>query len=243
MIISTFFLISSGVALFQYNGYVFKNESKSEVVIKDNPINCPLMFSAQSHNRDSDEEKYLILQLVENPTFNPDKGDACEGNMKNIWTDLTRLEKEIESHSGNIKHFHSISFNIAFFPETSREIQTYFDKSPEKKKLFGELDKLKGRNLFNNEEFDRRIRYLIIDVEEKYWMEIHAPIIEKVLYKYDLKIDGYDSEKHFYCAPRYDLCNSDGGYKGWFKDESLNFQYSGPAFDWLSFKSSVAIEK
>ena len=67
-------------------------DSHPVVKTQQPPLNCPIMVSGKEITYEADRIKsknlspdpYWFIFLAENPNFDPELGDACQGDMKKI---------------------------------------------------------------------------------------------------------------------------------------------------------------
>lgn len=211
--------------------------SKTEII--KNPLNCPVMLMAYSGANRFEKEDWLSFSFKENPNFDIELQDDCKGDLKNIWPDLVRFEEEIKVHVPRIKSVFQITSYLEYFPQTEKDIRAYINKASIDALLYDELAQIDRSTLEGGMEFDLRVLQFIQANENEYWMREHAPVIERILFEYDLKMKNYDSEKSFYCYHLFDVCRKTHPNAPEVTREELGLEYMRPGFDWFSFQSSV----
>ena len=220
-------------------------DSKSGLksVIRD-PLNCPIMIAANSQNRrvyaegssEYRDESYLYFRLVENPNFDIELGDSCEGDLKKLWPDLARFESEIEIHMPNIAQIRLISVQLKHFPQTQDEVKHYIDDQAKAAALHDNLETIDRTTAEGGTTLDNMILFFLRTKEQSYWLTEQAPIIENILSKYDLKMEFYSSEKtkYFY----HPFKRGVSGEREWKRalEGTYELEYLGSTFDWFQFQ-------
>lgn len=162
-----------------------------------------------SARRDADrhvKQPYLTLHLFKNPDYDESLGDACKGDLKNLWPDLRRFETELQTDAPHIYKIWLIGRNIKYFPITAAEAKNHVNASATEYGLDNKLDQFDrstelGRNKVKSELFKFLSRS-----QNNYWLNEHGPIIEGLLSDYNLKLEGYYQEKPKFCYDLYELC-------------------------------------
>ncbi|WP_189586950.1 hypothetical protein [Litorimonas cladophorae] len=172
------------------------------------PLNCPQMLSAQSFHDRWRERQVLRFWIGENTGFDPNKEDVCEGDLKNIWSDLGRFNDAIETHMPHIK---GVSYSLRDFPETDRALRIFIDEAATASSLHQKLDVMDRSTLEGGMNIDHTILRFIFEQQEAYFEQEHMPIIRAAMPGYDLGLKYYDAEKLGYCYHPYEICR---GYFG-----------------------------
>ncbi len=212
-------------------------EALPEVIRK--PLNCPVMLVAYSGSNRFDEQNQLWFTLKQNPNFDANLEDDCKGDLKNIWPDLIRFKTEIKENFPRISQIISITSYLEYFPQTEEDLKAYINIASIDELLYDEVVQIDRSTLEGGMEFDMHVIQFIQTHENNYWMEQHAPIIERVLRDYDLKMDNYDSEKSFYCYHLFDVCRKTQPNAPQQTSNELSLEYMRPGFDWFSFQKTA----
>ncbi len=178
------------------------------------PLNCPIMIAAYSHSYDKASadilnlsyEPYLSFKFQENPNFNAKKGDECNGDLKNLWPDLTRFDDEIETFMPNIKGGFNSEIILHNFPKTEHQLKNFIDQASKRQGLPQILDNIDRSTLEGGLDYNRKILNLIREQEKNYWQTVQTPVLSAILSKYGKIQFRPSSEKHAYCYHPHDLC-------------------------------------
>jgi len=169
--------------------------------------NCPVMLTPMvSLPRDNDARSWLSFSLKGNPDFNPDKDDACKGDMKNLWADLRQFERELETHAPFVRSIAHIASYVNHFPVTETELKDQINQAAIDEELHEALLKHDRTTLEGGIRIQNEIARFVRQSAENYWMTEHAPIIETILSDHRLKLANFSMEKISYCYPRFDRC-------------------------------------
>ncbi len=198
------------------------------------PLNCPIMLAASSGISRHNGKHQLNFFLVENSSFQSELGDVCEGDLKKLWPDLKRFDGVLKTHSQSAQHIVGISNNLRFFPETERALKVFIDQAATEVFLHDKLDKIDRSTLEGGMKVDHEILGLMRVKEWDYFKLEHAPVIEAVLSKYDLKMGRYGTEKLTYCYRPYDICRGYVPYRH--EKNEFKLERVGAPFDWYSFQ-------
>ena len=187
---------------------VFEASSlETETAETDLPLNCPVMLSAH-HVEVGRFIKHpsLRFHIIKNKDYDSSLGDACEGDIKNLWPDLLRFEREIEAYAPYIRNIGGISLNIEHFPQTMKAVKDHVNNSAVKYKLDEELDQFDRSTALGKNQAEGKILLFLRDSVDIYWINEHGPIIEGLLSEYGLKLSSFSQEKPKLCYDRYKLC-------------------------------------
>lgn len=196
------------------------------------PLNCPQMLSAQSFHDRWRERQVLRFWIGENPGFDPNKEDVCEGDLKNLWSDLGRFNDAIETHMPHIK---GVSYSLRDFPETDRALRIFIDEAATASSLHEKLDVMDRSTLEGGMDIDHTILRHIFEQQDAYFEREHMPIIRAAMSQPDLVFEYYDSEKLSYCYHPYKICRG-LDYKFYKSDDgTLQLERLGAPRDSISF--------
>ena len=170
------------------------------------PLNCPVMLTSSPYFSKRDNRQYLSFYLQDNPDFDDQRGDVCKGDIKNLWSDLTRSEADIEAGYPRLKSIGGFTNQLHNFPKTERELKTFIDQAARAVSLSAKLDKIDRSTLEGGMEHNAEIRRLIVKAMNEYWLSQHGVHIEKILSKYEVKLDRFGGEKYAYCYRPANLC-------------------------------------
>jgi len=170
------------------------------------PLNCPVMITVKSDYSKRDDREYLFFSISYNPDYDIDLGDACRGDVKNLWPDMLRFEAEIESHLPNVKgRFNSASI-LGNFSKTENELKRFIDQASKRQGLPQLLDNIDRSTLEGGLDYNRKILGLIREQEKNYWQTVHTPALRAIFSKYGTVNLRIGSEKQAYCYHPHDLC-------------------------------------
>lgn len=208
-----------------------------------NPLNCPIMIEARSFKYEAVRAErenlslnpYLSFWLVRNPNFKRDEGDACEGDLKNLWPDLLRFETEIVAHWPNIRGMNGLGYGLKFFPETFNETKRFIDQAATVANVREQVDSIDRSTLEGGLSVNNILIRLVRDNERRYWMEEQGAIIEDVLSGYSLKVATYGAEKTSYCYHPYSICRSYYRPDTETSRDQYDLEYLGSPFGSLRF--------
>jgi hypothetical protein len=203
-----------------------------KIIGTGDPLNCPQMLLAQSFHDRWRETQVLRFWIGGNPAFDPNKEDACEGDLKNIWSDLGRFNDAIETH---MPHIRGVSYSLRDFPETDRALRIFIDEAATAASLHEKLDAMDRSTLEGGMDIDHTILRHIFEQQEAYFKQEHMPIIRAAMSQPDLVFEYYDSEKLSYCYHPYKICR--GLDYNFYKSDDSTFQLErlGAPRDSISF--------
>ena len=228
-----------------------QTQTVEDIAVKA-PLNCPAMITAKSDYSKRDDQKYLFFSISHNPDFDIDLGDACRGDVKNLWHDFLRFEAEIESHLPNVKGWFNATIIFKNFPKTESELKHFIDQASKNQGLPHQLDNIDRSTLEGGLEYQNKILGLIIEQERIYWQAVHTPVMDTTLSKYGTVHLKVGSEKHAYCYHPHETCRgyyryddrkeerpeSHIGVKSEFDLEYLWAGIGSYGFDLIEFKNS-----
>lgn len=187
-------------------------------------------FSARENTQ------YLTFSFQENPEFDPLGEDDCEGDLKNLWPDLTRFDAEIEAYMPNIRGISGTERVLKNFPQTERALKLFIDDAATDAKLHDTIGALDRTTLEGGMQINRTILTLITENQKAYFAQEHTPIIESVLSKYDLKMRPYATEKLKYCYHPRKKCRGPGYSRNALKNAELKLERLGAGISWYQFE-------
>ena len=200
-------------------------------------LNCPIIIEPyESKNKRDGDKVWLSFQLKENSKYDSTLGDACEGDMKNLWQDLKRFEHQIEKRRPNIKYIHGLlGYNLDYFPVTKTEIKSYFDKAADTVGLKEKLNKHDRSTLEGGMEIQRASRDFFMKTLQAYIDQEHKQIVEKTLINQDIKMSNFMAEKLRFCYKSFNRCEYIGADTTKTDDE-IDFEFIGVGFGWWAFE-------
>ena len=178
------------------------------------PMNCPIVITAVSDFSEQRGRPYLHLSLDKNANFDNQKIDSCNGDIKNLWPDLSRFEAEIESHAPYVEGWFNTSVIMRHFPKTERELKRFIDDASKAKSLPEKLNNIDRSNLEGGLAYHNQIRSLIRQHELVYWDRFHAPILRAKLSKFGRSRFHVGNEKLAYCYHPHTYCRGYGRLDG-----------------------------
>ena len=200
------------------------------------PLNCPVMLVAHSNFRTRDSKQYLSFTIQENPDYDLQSGDACQGDIKNLWSDLNRFDAQIEAQMLNINGIHDVDRALKYFPVTERAFKLFIDDAAHEAELHDRLEAIDRSTLEGGMEVDHTIIWFIIKNEQDYFAREHTPIIEATLSKYSLKMRPYETEKMGYCYYPYDICRAPNYDEPKAGQTDFKLERLSPGFSWYQFE-------
>jgi len=141
--------------------------------------------------------------VSENPDYDPALGDACKGNLANLWQDLEQYDAMGIRANG----FTMLTRKLDLFPETQRELVLFIDDVAKT-----------NRGKINPQQYNRKVLADVLNLRReylnlirnetpKYFSNVHAPIINGYLAKHNLKLREYlTGEKLSFCYVPWDNC-------------------------------------
>ena len=212
------------------------------------PMNCPMMIVAMSTVSDKDGETHLRLGLKDNPDFDLNQKNACEGDIKNLWPDLGRFEDEIESHLPNVRGWFNAHIIMDNFPKTQQELKSFIDDASKVQGLPNKLEVIDRSTLEGGLEYNGKILDLIIQQDRLYWQAVHSPVVNAELSKISKVKFSSGAEKHAFCYhphhtcrgyPRYHKRNTDlpESRIGVESDYNLEYLWAGIGSVFLDFEA------
>lgn len=202
------------------------------------PLNCPVMVSGkeitygpnQIKSKNLSPDPYWFIYLDENPSFDPQLGNACQGDMKKIWPDLLRFEIEISKYWPNVR---GVGGMHKYFPATLKEAKQYIDEAAKVEKISEQIDSIDRSTLEGGLAAHNILLKFVREKERDYWVEEQGAIIENLLSDYKVKVITYEAEKTSYCYHPYSICR--GYYSSdveTSKDDYI-LEYLGSPFKWF----------
>lgn len=169
--------------------------------------NCRAMLTL--HEPELRSGEYIIwVYIKENPDFNATLGDACEGDLRNLWPDLKRYDAELKTEKPYKLRFHNVAVNLDLFPKTHLEIAEYIDDAAKQN-----ADWIRPKS-YNRAKLEdalalRKIYLNLIRTEtHNYFATQHAPILNDILAEYHLGMGQYNAgEKFGFCNVPLNNCN------------------------------------
>lgn len=202
------------------------------------PLNCPIMVSGKEITYEADRIKsktlspdpYWFIFLAENPNFDPELGDACQGDMKKIWPDLLRFEMEISEYWPNVRGVGGIH---KYFPATLDETKQYIDQAAKVEKINEQIGSIDRSTLEGGLAVHSILIKFVREKERNYWIEEQGTIIESILSDYKVKVITYEAEKTSYCYHPYSICRSYYSPDIETSKDDYILEYLGSPFKWL----------
>ena len=201
------------------------------------PLNCPIIIEAyESKNKRDGDKVWLSFQLKENSKFNSALGDACEGDMKNLWQDLKRFDHQIEKYRHNMQYIHGLfGYNLNYFPVTKAEIKSYFDEAADTVHLKEKLNKHDRSTLEGGMKIQRASRDFFMKTLQAYLDQEHKPIVEKTLINHDVTMSDFMAEKLKFCYKSFNRCEYIATDTTKVDDE-IDFEFIGVWLGWWTFE-------
>jgi len=202
------------------------------------PPNCPVIIAAYvSKNKLNNDQVGLSFQIEENPNFDSVSGDACEGNIKNLWPDLKRHSKLIEEHSQNLRHIYGfLGRNLDYFPITKADVKRYVDEAATAARLKEKLNSYDRNSLEGGLKIAGDSRTFLYQTLQSYLDQEHKPIIENILVKTKTKMGRFQGEKLQFCYKSFNRCEYLVTRTKTSQNEEFDFEFFGVAFDWWGFE-------
>lgn len=202
------------------------------------PINCRAILEAKTfESKRHGDQLRLMFFIQRNTNFNEALGDACEGDMKNLWQDFKRFSPLIEEHAQNLSHISGpLGYNLDYFPVTRAEIKRYVDEAATETLLAEKLALYDRSTLEGGMEIQRASRKFLMKTLQTYLEQAHKPIIESALTN-NISLDEYGGEKLQYCNNSFNRCEYLPPNKT-IKNQ-FNFEFIGVGIDGWTFKQDT----
>jgi len=206
------FLTKIGISACQENTVVNETASldisTTETVKATLPPNCPVILATQHVPVGRwRENPSLNIWLTPNGNYDSILGDACKGDLKNLWPDLLRFENEIESYKPYINGINGIATLIEAFPQTINDVKDHVNSFATEYGLNEKMDQIDRSTAHGKNSVKRELRGFLNKSVSDYWLNEHGPIIENLLSEHDVKLRHYSHEKSKFCYDRFEYCS------------------------------------
>ena len=209
-------------------------ETPDKLVSK--PLNCPAILTAHRYKKWKTGQVWLRFQIEQNKNYEPNLGDACHGDMKNLWQDIKYFEELIEEYNPKLSHISRLfGQNLDYFPATKEQVKHFVDKKAADVSLTSQLKSHDRSTQEGGMEIQRASRRFLMQTLQEYFNQEHKPIIDTYLNEHSLKMGHYSGEKLQFCYKSFNRCE----YlftKPISQNENLDFEFIGMGFDWWQFE-------
>jgi len=164
------------------------------------PLNCPVILDViQKEKGRFRDHSWVNISFIKNPDFDASLGDACQGDMKNIWQDLKRFDVNSQ--------YYRVHLNaVEFFPKTAKNVKNFIDATTIEYRLDYKLDQIDRTTALGRNQVKGAMGAFYGFAHRSYWLTEHAYIIDGLLSESDLHVKFWSSEKPSYCYARYERC-------------------------------------
>ena len=202
------------------------------------PLNCPAILTTRTYNKWKTDQVWLSFIIEQNKNYKPNLGDACNGDMKNLWQDLKRFNPLIEKHDPKISHISGLfGQNLNHFPATKEQVKHFVDKKAADVSLTSHLKSHDRSTLEGGLKIQRASRQFLMKTLQEYLDQEHKTIIEAYLNKHSLKMGHHSTEKLQFCYKNFNRCSK---YIKFNQSVDLNnefdFEFFGAWGDWWNFE-------
>ena len=180
--------------------------TSDELVSK--PLNCPAILTARTYKKWKTDQVWLRFQIEHNKNYEPNLGDACRGDIKNLWRDLNRFDPIIEEYTPKLAHISGMfEPNLNRFPVTTKKLKNFVNNRATEISFTESLKTYNRSTLEGGLEIQRASRQFLMKALQEYLDQEHKPIIEAYLNEHGLKMGRYSGEKLQFCYKSFNRCS------------------------------------
>jgi len=199
------------------------------------PLNCPVILNVTHKDKDRyTEHPWVKISFIDNPNFDASLGDACKGDMKNVWKDLKRFDVNAQTYRVQLGFYGNPDI-IKLFPKTANDVKNFINETTQDYRLDYKLDQIDRSTALGKNQIRVEMSKYYQYSHRSYWLTEHAYIINNILSEADLNVKFWSSEKPSYCYDRYEMCSCYTQFELCKLPENEREKISGQSYDFEHF--------